>query len=56
MVLLAQLVRAFVCGTKGREFDSHITHYVTFGNIFIYCRLLQKIIGEVLKMEKRTVC
>ena len=33
MVLLAQLVRAFVCGTKGREFDSHITHKIKFGEV-----------------------
>ena len=30
MVLLAQLVRALDCGSRGRQFDSDITHLVSY--------------------------
>ena len=32
MVLLAQLVRALDCGSRGRQFDSDITPLVSYGH------------------------
>lgn len=41
MVVVAQLVRASVCGTEGRGFESrlppHLRHYSEKDNVFFFC-------------------